>query len=95
MSSSSGRHPLRATSANQHPCLVERMCRSLGTGVEGVFIPLIPFHVVAGDGQGPAGPKRRHVPRTNAIMKIVPPEGSRVVLDTLSRSLGGRQGMEV
>jgi elongation factor 3 len=73
------------------PVLVERICRSLGTGVEGVFIPLIPALVNLSMDKGQ--PVRSAVTSAlNALIKICPAEGSRLVLDVLCRSLEDGKG---
>jgi len=73
------------------PVLVERLCKSLGTGVEGVFIPLIPALLNLSMDKGQ--PVRSAVTSAvNALMKICPAEGSRLVLDVLCKSLEDAKG---
>lgn len=73
------------------PVLVERLCKSLGTGVEGVFIPLIPALLNLSMDKGQ--PVRSAVTSAmNALVKICPAEGSRLVLDTLCRALDDAKG---
>ena len=73
------------------PVLVERTCRSLGTGVEGVFIPLVP--VLLGLSMDKGQPVRSAVTSAiNALVKICPAEGSRLMLDTLCRTLEDAKG---
>lgn len=73
------------------PVLVERTCKSLGTGVEGVFIPLIPALLNLSMDKGQ--PVRSAVTSAlNALVKISPPEGSRLMLDTLCRGLEDAKG---
>lgn len=73
------------------PVLVERTCRSLGTGVEGVFIPLIPM--LLGLSMDKGQPVRSAVTSAiNALVKICPPEGSRLMLDALARTLEDAKG---
>ena len=73
------------------PVLVERLCKSLGTGVEGVFIPLIPalLNLSMDKGQSVRSAVTSAV---NALVKICPAEGSRLVLDVLCRSLEDAKG---
>jgi elongation factor 3 len=73
------------------PVLVERTCRSLGTGVEGVFIPLIPM--LLGLSMDKGQPVRSAVTSAiNALVKICPPEASRLMLDALCRTLEDAKG---
>ena len=73
------------------PVLVERICRSLGTGVEGVFIPLIPALLTLAMDKGQ--PVRTAVNAAiNSLIKICPPEGSRMVLQTLCATLDDAKG---
>jgi elongation factor 3 len=73
------------------PVLVERLSRSLGTGVEGVFIPLIPALLNLSMDKGQ--PVRSAVTSAiNALVKICPAEGSRLVLDVLCRGLDDAKG---
>ena len=73
------------------PVLVERICRSLGTGVEGVFLPLIP--ALLGLAMDKGQPVRSAVTSAiNAIIKVTPPEGTRVMLDTLCKVLDEAKG---
>jgi len=73
------------------PVLVERLCKSLGTGVEGVFIPLIPALLNLSMDKGQ--PVRSAVTSAiNALMKICPAEGARLVLDVLCKSLDDAKG---
>lgn len=73
------------------PVLVERTCKSLGTGVEGVFIPLIPALLALSMDKGQ--PVRSAVTSAlNALVKISPAEGSRLMLDTLCRALEDAKG---
>ncbi|WVQ82413.1 hypothetical protein IAT38_004541 [Cryptococcus sp. DSM 104549] len=71
--------------------LVERIVRSLGTGVEGVFLPLIPalLNLAMDKGQ----PVRSAVNSAmTSLIKATAPEGSRMVFDVLSRTLSETKG---
>ncbi|KAL7419117.1 [NU+] prion formation protein 1 [Cryptotrichosporon argae] len=71
--------------------LVERVCRSLGTGVEGVFVPLIPALLALSMDKGQ--PVRSAVSSAlKALLKITTPEAARVLLDTLCRALDESKG---
>ncbi|WRT66072.1 uncharacterized protein IL334_003024 [Kwoniella shivajii] len=73
------------------PVLVERLCRSLGTGIEGVFLPLIPalLNLAMDKGQ----PVRTAVNSAmTSLIKAAAPEGSRLILDVLCRSLEDSKG---
>ncbi|ORY21910.1 putative mRNA export factor elf1 [Naematelia encephala] len=73
------------------PVLVDRICRSLGTGVEGVFLPLVPALLNLSMDKGQ--PVRSAVNSAmTALIKICPPEGSRMVLDVLSKTLDDVKG---
>ena len=73
------------------PVLVERICRSLGTGVEGVFLPLAP--VLLGLTMDKGQPVRSAVTSAmNALIKATPVEGSRVAFDALCRTLEDAKG---
>ena len=73
------------------PVLVERLCRSLGTGVEGVFIPLIPALLTLAMDKGQ--PVRTAVNTAmTALIKVCPVEGSRMVLDALCKTLDDAKG---
>jgi elongation factor 3 len=73
------------------PVLIERLCRSLGTGVEGVFMPVIPALLALAMDKGQ--PVRSAVTSAmNALIKITPPEASRVLLDVLSKTLDDAKG---
>jgi elongation factor 3 len=73
------------------PVLVERLCRSLGTGVEGVFLPLIP--ALLNLSMDKAQPVRSAVNTAmNALIKICPAEGSWMVLDVLCKTLEDAKG---
>jgi elongation factor 3 len=73
------------------PVLIERLSKSLGTGVEGVFIPLIPalLNLSMDKGQSVRSAVTSAI---NALVKICPAEGSRLVLDVLCRSLEDAKG---
>jgi elongation factor 3 len=73
------------------PVLVERVCRSLGAGVQGAFIPLIPtlLNLAMDKGQ----PVRSAVSSAmKALIKICPPEATRPVIQALSRALDECKG---
>ncbi|WWD02682.1 hypothetical protein V865_000723 [Kwoniella europaea PYCC6329] len=73
------------------PVLVERICKSLGTGIEGVFLPLIPslLNLAMDKGQ----PVRTAVNSAmNALIKASAPEGSRMILDVLCKALEDSKG---
>ncbi len=73
------------------PVLVERICRSLGTGVEGVFLPLIPalLNLAMDKGQ----PVRSAVNTAmSTLIKIAPAEGSRMVLEALCATMDDTKG---
>lgn len=73
------------------PILVERICRSLGTGVEGIFMPLIPALLNLSMDKGQ--PVRSAVTSAvNAIIKISPAEGARKLLEELCRTLENAKG---
>jgi len=73
------------------PVLVERICRSLGTGVEGVFLPLVPALLTLAMDKGQ--PVRSAVNTVmNSLIKICPAEASRMVFDTLCRTLDEAKG---
>lgn len=73
------------------PVLVERLCKSLGTGVEGVFIPLIPALLSLSMDKGQ--PVRTAVTSAiNALVKACPAEGARLMLDALCRTLEDAKG---
>ena len=73
------------------PVLVERICRSLGTGVEGVFLPLIPVLLNLSMDKGQ--PVRMAVNSAmTALIKACPVEASRVPFDTLSKTLTEGKG---
>lgn len=73
------------------PVLVERICRSLGTGAESVFLPLIP--VLAALSMDKGQPVRSAVTSAmNAIVKATPVEGTRPLLDTLCATLDETKG---
>lgn len=73
------------------PVLVERLCRSLGSGVEGVFLPLLPALLAQAMDKGQ--PVRSAVnSAVTAMMKIVPAEGSRLALDVLCKVLDEAKG---
>ncbi|KAK4684458.1 hypothetical protein P7C73_g5719, partial [Tremellales sp. Uapishka_1] len=82
----------KATSEREAaPVLVERLCRSLGAGVEGVFLPLIPALLNLSMDKGL--PVRSAVNTAmNALIKITPVEGSRSVLDILCKTLDEGKG---
>ncbi|KAK8864159.1 hypothetical protein IAR55_001405 [Kwoniella newhampshirensis] len=73
------------------PILVERICRSLGTGVEGVFLPLIPALLNLSMDKGQTVRSAVNSAMTSLI-KAVAPEGSRMVLDVLCRTLDDAKG---
>ncbi|RSH80900.1 uncharacterized protein EHS24_008328 [Apiotrichum porosum] len=73
------------------PVLVERICRSLGSGVEGIFIPVIPalLNLAMDKGQ----PVRSAVNSAiKALIKICPPESTRPVIQALARALEDCKG---
>ncbi|WVQ99133.1 hypothetical protein IAU59_006265 [Kwoniella sp. CBS 9459] len=73
------------------PVLVERLCRSLGTGIEGVFLPLIPalLNLAMDKGQ----PVRSAVNSAmTSLIKASATEGSRQILDTLCTVLEDSKG---
>ena len=73
------------------PVLVERICRSMGTGVEGVFLPLVPalLNLAMDKGQ----PVRSAVNTAmNSLIKICPAEGSRMMLEALCATLDDAKG---
>lgn len=73
------------------PVLVERVCKSLGTGVEGVFIPVIPSLLSLAMDKGQ--PVRSAVNTAmNSLIKASAPEGSRSLLETLCRVLDEAKG---
>ena len=73
------------------PVLVERICRSLGTGVEGVFLPLT--SVLLGLAMDKGQPVRSAVNSAmTAMIKATPIEGSRVAFDELCRALEEGKG---
>jgi elongation factor 3 len=71
--------------------LVERISRSLGTGIEGVFLPLIP--AVLNLAQDKGQPVRSAVNSAmTALIKATAVEGSRMVFDVLCRVLEDTKG---
>lgn len=73
------------------PVLVERLCRSLGTGVEGVFLPLVPAFLNLAMDKGQ--PVRSAVNTAmGSLIKICPAEGSRMVLEVLCETLDDAKG---
>ncbi|ORX36907.1 mRNA export factor elf1 [Kockovaella imperatae] len=71
--------------------LVERICKSLGTGVEGIFLPLVPALLSLAMDKGQ--PVRSAVTSAmNALIKATPVEGSRVAFDALCRTLEDAKG---
>jgi elongation factor 3 len=73
------------------PVLVERICKSLGTGVEAVFVPVIPalLNLAMDKGQ----PVRSAVNTAmTAMIKAAAPEGSRPLLEMLTRVLDEAKG---
>ena len=73
------------------PVLVDRISRSLGTGVEGVFLPLIPALLNLSMDKGQ--PVRSAVNSAmTALIKICPVEGTRMVFEVLCRVLEDSKG---
>ncbi|WVR07279.1 hypothetical protein IAU60_004320 [Kwoniella sp. DSM 27419] len=73
------------------PVLVERLSRSLGTGIEGVFLPLIPALLNLSMDKGQ--PVRTAVNTAlSALVKASAPEGSRMILDVLCKTLDEAKG---
>ncbi|OXC66078.1 hypothetical protein AYX13_05124 [Cryptococcus neoformans] len=71
--------------------LVERVCRSLGSGIEGVFLPLIPaiLNLAMDKGQ----PVRSAVNSAmTSLIKATAPEGARKVFEVLTRVLEETKG---
>ncbi|WWC89603.1 uncharacterized protein L201_004528 [Kwoniella dendrophila CBS 6074] len=73
------------------PVLVERICKSLGTGVEGIFLPIIPslLNLSMDKGQSVRTAVNSAI---TALIKATAPEGSRLVLDVLCKSLEESKG---
>lgn len=73
------------------PVLVERLCKSLGTGIEAVFVPVIPALLTLAMDKGQ--PVRTAVNSAmTALIKASAPEGSRVLLETLCKVLDDAKG---
>ncbi|RSH81523.1 hypothetical protein EHS25_006145 [Saitozyma podzolica] len=73
------------------PVLVERICKSLGAGVESAFLPLLPALLSLAMDKGQ--PVRTAVTSAvNALIKAAPVEGSRMILDTLCKTLEEAKG---
>lgn len=73
------------------PVLVERICRSLGTGVEGIFIQLLPTLTALSMDKGQ--PVRSAVSTAiKTIVKATPPEGTRMLMQMLCRCLEEGKG---
>lgn len=73
------------------PVLVERICRSLSTGVEGVFLPLIPALLNLSMDKGQ--PVRSAVNSAmTSLIKATSVEGSRMVFEVLCRVLEDSKG---
>ena len=73
------------------PVLVERLCRSLGTGIEGVFIPIIPALLNLSMDKGQPVRSAVNTAMTQLI-KAAPVQGSRMIFDTLARVLDESKG---
>ncbi|KAL1405388.1 [NU+] prion formation protein 1 [Vanrija albida] len=73
------------------PVLVERICRSLGAGIEGVFVPLIPALLGLSMDKGQSV-RSAVTSALKALIKASPPEATRPVLDVLIRSLDEAKG---
>lgn len=73
------------------PVLVERIARSLGSGAEGAFLPVVPalLNLAMDKGQPVRSSASSAV---SALIKITPPEGTRSVLDMLTRTLDDAKG---
>ena len=73
------------------PVLVERLCRSLGTGIEAVFVPIIP--ALLGLAMDKGQPVRSAVNSAmTALIKASAPEGSRSLLEVLCKVLEEAKG---
>jgi elongation factor 3 len=71
--------------------LIERLCKTLGEGIEGVFLPLLPalLNLMMDKGQ----PVRSAIQgAVNALIKICPPESTRQVLEILGAALNECKG---
>ncbi|RXK36829.1 elongation factor 3 [Tremella mesenterica] len=73
------------------PVLVERICRSLGTGVEGVFLPVIPTLLALSMDKGQQV-RSAVTSAINALLKITPSEGTRVAMEVLCKTLDDAKG---